>query len=1150
MKTLIITLMLFCVIIMTCRAATRYWIGGGTASFTDGTKWSLTSNGPPIGGTITWINTDIARFDTYSGSPIVTFPNTHEDIGKLQISGSITVTFKPISDGNKTLDINAVATDAFTVASGSTLVISGLDAATDRDMHVDLHSTGGVTANIYGTVKVTDDATGYGEFYKGLNATANFNAGSTYQHHSNSTSSDIPIASWNSASTCSITGVVDNKPGNLIQSFGNLTWNNTSQNTLIDITDGSNNAPYVQGSFTLTSTGSSGIRISISDDASMTVQGNYVQNGGNFYPSTGSANDIIYLGGNFSFSSGNLSCPGTGSCKFLFNTAGVHTYSKTGGFYGNKIHFEVPNTSILDMGSFIIDGASTGNFTLNSGGGLKTAHSQGIAASGAYGCIQLTGTRTYHANASYTFYGSDAQSTGNGFSSAPTNVITIGSTTNATTLTFTNSPVTISNKLVLVSNATTNSSIAPASAVNYGSSGTLEYQGLFAQTTTSKEWPISNPPSNITINNASGVNLHENRTVSSAFTLTSGAFAIGNHVLTLNGTLSKTAGALTGGSTSDIVVGGTSGSPLDIPAVVLDDLTINRNGGMRLIGNITVQDSLNMTNGSVSLNGYTLAYGATGMLLYNGTALQITANGEFPASSGPFHLVIANSSGVNLHASRTIGGNLILSSGVFSIGSNTLTLSGNMIVTSGSLYGGTSSSLTIAGTAAAFSIPGLTLNNLTLNRSAGASMIGNLTIHGTMNLLSGNLSIGAHLLTMNGTISYTSSLLGGSTSELNVGTHVSALILDTDTLKNLTISRTAGVDLTGDIIVNENLTLHAGQIRTHGFQLYGPSATLIYNGSSPQTTSDDEWPSANGPQNISVNNGSGVILNANRTVENTFTLTNGTFSIGANTLTLKGAVIKSPSGGLSGGSFSNLKFEGTGLSTGLPSVTLSDLTIDRSSGIVMAGDVTVHDSLFLLNGYFQIGDYMLTLNGPPVAGTPVNLKSSLESKLILGGTSSNVSVPPGIGNLKILTVQNPSPVSLTGNLYISLLGAFNLGGVMNCLDKEISGTGDFIMNPNARLLSGHPLGVSGNIALTGSILIDSETEWEFNGTVNQVTGFLPTSIPNTIRNLIINNTAGSTVTLNQSMTLLEDLEIMSGSSFTVDSTAVLEINGNTVIHQP
>ena len=147
---------------MTCRAATRYWIGGGTASFTDGTKWSLTSNGPPIGGTITWINTDIARFDTYSGSPIVTFPNTHEDIGKLQISGSITVTFKPISDGNKTLDINAVATDAFTVASGSTLVISGLDAATDRDMHVDLHSTGGVTANIYGTVKVTDDATGYG----------------------------------------------------------------------------------------------------------------------------------------------------------------------------------------------------------------------------------------------------------------------------------------------------------------------------------------------------------------------------------------------------------------------------------------------------------------------------------------------------------------------------------------------------------------------------------------------------------------------------------------------------------------------------------------------------------------------------------------------------------------------------------------------------------------------------------------------------------------------------------------------------------------------------------------------------------------------------------------------------------------------------
>ena len=77
----------------------------------------------------------------------------------------------------------------------------------------------------------------------------------------------------------------------------------------------------------------------------------------------------------------------------------------------------VQSGGTLDDGCQVISGAGT--FVLEAGGQLNVCHPQGIASGGAAGLVQLTGTRTFAADAIYAYVGSQAQVTGTGL---PANV--------------------------------------------------------------------------------------------------------------------------------------------------------------------------------------------------------------------------------------------------------------------------------------------------------------------------------------------------------------------------------------------------------------------------------------------------------------------------------------------------------------------------------------------------------------------------------------------------------------------------------------------------------------------------------------------------------------------------------------------------------
>ncbi len=112
----------------------------------------------------------------------------------------------------------------------------------------------------------------------------------------------------------------------------------------------------------------------------------------------------------------------------------------------------------------------------------------------------------------------------------------------------------------------------------------------------------------LVINNSNGVTMEQNITTSTGLTLTSGALSIGANTLTLNGIVSQTSGSLTGGSSSCIAIG-EAGLRLDLPAVTLNNLNLDRVAGSALTGNVTVNGTLTLTEGVLNVGANTLTLG-------------------------------------------------------------------------------------------------------------------------------------------------------------------------------------------------------------------------------------------------------------------------------------------------------------------------------------------------------------------------------------------------------------------------------------------------------------------------------------------------------------------------------------------------------------
>jgi xylan 1,4-beta-xylosidase len=105
---------------------------------------------------------------------------------------------------------------------------------------------------------------------------------------------------------------------------------------------------------------------------------------------------------------------------------------------------------------------------------------------------------------------------------------------------------------------------------------------------------------------------------------------------------------------------------------IIANLLINNEQDVTLSNAVQINGILEMQSGALNNGANEVSYGPDGTLKYSGGSAQTTTDVEFPIVNGPANLIVRNTRGVTLHASRIIK-NLDVA-GKLIIGANTLLL--------------------------------------------------------------------------------------------------------------------------------------------------------------------------------------------------------------------------------------------------------------------------------------------------------------------------------------------------------------------------------------------------------------------------------------------------------------------------------------------
>ncbi|MBL0358888.1 MAG: hypothetical protein IPP72_19370 [Chitinophagaceae bacterium] len=405
-------------------------------------------------------------------------------------------------------------------------------------------------------------------------------------------------------------------------------------------------------------------------------------------------------------------------------------------------------------------------------------------------------------------------------------------------------------------------------------------------------------------------------------------------------------------------------------------LAINNGGTLRIGG-----------GGTIPANFNTHVIGATSTIEYYGVAQTVAT---LNSSQNYGYLVISGSGLKEVNGSIGIARDLTVNSGIFSVNTftaNRTSAGGTLTVANGATLriagSGTlpsSFSTHIIGATSTIEYSGTGSQNIAVLNSA--QKYGNLNVYNSVKTLAGNVTvagtitfagtpnkliIGSNTLTLEGAIagSLTNSRNFSGSSSGNMvmnGAFNRTLYFDattigtTNVLNNLTINHSGNVSTLGnDLVVNNNITFTAGKLAiaartltvkgnlvntiTEGIK-GGSSSKLIFNGSvSPVLSMDQTTPgTTNVLSTLQVNsNGQVITMGNDLQMAGTLTFTSGKLAINGNTLTLKGSVTNTASGGIRAGNSSNLIINGT-VSTALsfdqstPGTTnvINNLTVNSS----------------------------------------------------------------------------------------------------------------------------------------------------------------------------------------------------------------------------
>jgi hypothetical protein len=672
-------------------------------------------------------------------------------------------------------------------------------------------------------------------------------------------------------------------------------------------------------------------------------------------------------------------------------------------------------------------------------------------------------------------------------------------------------------------------------------------------------------------------------------TLASGSgLTLGNNstIVISGGSLAMNGGTL--GLTNNYNVSYTTSSStsgLELSGSGLNNVTVNVSSGntVTLSSNLTVGGTLNLTSGTLNLNGNDLIVLPTGNISASGTGtisstsssniginstggltgtLNFSGNGS---SVNNFIVNVGSGNQASIGGNLTIDGQLNIGSGTLNFSNSSLTINGT-VTGSGSFSGNSSSNLTIntsggIGSSLNFASGGQAVNNLTINTGIGSSVaLGSaLTVNGTLNLNGGSsLNFNNQSLTIGtgGSITGNGSLQANSSSSLIINStanNASSIDITGGVIGSLTINSGSGnnTTLNSDLTVDGTLSLQSGNLALNGNDLtIGASGNLSAGGSGSITSTSSSniainataglsgtlsiSGSGNSAASFTLNTGSSSTSNISGSLAITgmLNLTSGTLGFSSGTLTVGGGV--SGSGSLSGSSSSNLTVNSSvagGLHFANGGQILNNFSIGGSnSTVVLATGLTVNGNLDVASGSgLDFSNQSLTIGSAGSITGSGSLTANSGSSLVInstGGTSTGINITGGtIGSL---TINNGGSGSSTLNGNLTVTTALNLQ------------SGTLILNNNDLTVSGNlTAGGSGTLTSTAGSNVSIITGSSTSGSLGFAAG------GSTVGNFTVGSGNGS-VSLSSDLTVTDSLHFISGTINT-NNNGLEVATGGTIV---
>ncbi len=559
---------------------------------------------------------------------------------------------------------------------------------------------------------------------------------------------------------------------------------------------------------------------------------------------------------------GNLTFSGSGN-----KTTAALTTTVSGNWdvTGATALLSTNNSSVTVKGNIIGNGAITSGSGTISLQGKWTNTGTFTAGLGTVNYSKTTGGQTVGGLAynNLTVNNNSGTDTAGGTISVGNALTTIAGGTLKMTAAYT-----LGGTLTTITNGGTISTAVPTSlsatpiATGKTWGGTIVYAA-----TTGLQTVVAGIYNNLTLSNTKAIDSADgNLTVNGALATTAGGTLDMTAAYTLDGTLSTitNAGTIntsvpTSISLTPIPSGKTWGGTVKyagataqtVPIGTYNNLTFSAAGAKTtMVGTVTVGGNWNTSGGIATLNtnntNVTVAgniSGAGAVTSGSGTitiAGNWTNGGTFTSGMGTvnfsgggtqtiparkyYNLTSSSTGARTLASSGTIG-----IAGAFTPNSNSYTITGSTVE-----FNGLSAQIT-GGTAFT------TFNNLRINNSAGVSLAQSQAVNGALTLVSGNLVVGAHTLTIAGnSLTRTAGSINASNTSATLAfTNSSAITLPTSTfsaaVNNLTINGAGGVKASSDFTINGVLNLQSANpssskgsldMGTHTLTM-GASATTI-----------------------------------------------------------------------------------------------------------------------------------------------------------------------------------------------------------------------------------------------------------------------------------------------------------------------------------